>query len=53
MAETKLIAPNGAKVTTDSSRVDELIRRGFKKAGGSSDADKAPAKKAAAKKSSK
>lgn len=51
MATTKLNAPNGAKVTVDSSRVENLLSRGFTKV--ESDSTKAPAKKAAAKKSSK
>jgi hypothetical protein len=50
MAATKLIAPNGAKVTVDSERVDNLLRRGFTKA---SESTKTPAKKAASSKSSK
>jgi hypothetical protein len=49
MGATKLIAPNGASVSVDSGRVDNLLRRGFTKA---SDA-KAPAKKATSSKSSK
>lgn len=53
MAATKLTAPNGAAVSVDSEKVDGLLRRGFTKAGGSTDTAKAPAKKSAAKKSSK
>jgi hypothetical protein len=47
MAATKLIAPNGAKVSVDSGRVENLLRRGFTKA---SEPKKAPAKKAASRK---
>lgn len=51
MAATKLTAPNGAKVSADSKRVDNPLRFGFTKAG--SDSTTTPAKKAAPKKSSK
>jgi hypothetical protein len=44
----KLIAPNGAKVQVDDSRVDVLLSRGFTKPA----AKKTAAKKSAAKKSS-
>lgn len=50
MAETKLTAPNGATVSVDSGRVDNLLRHGFAK---TTSETKAPAKKAASKKSSK
>lgn len=50
MATTKLTAPNGATVSVDSGRVENLLRRGFTKTG-DAPAKKAPAKKAAAKKS--
>lgn len=49
MATTKLIAPNGAKVSVDASRVENLLSRGFTKASET----KAPAKKSASSKSSK
>jgi hypothetical protein len=49
VAATKLTAPNGATVSVDSGRVDNLLRRGFTKASET----KTPAKKAAPKKSSK
>jgi hypothetical protein len=46
MATTKLKAPNGASVSVDSGRVDNLLRRGFTRPSET----KAPAKKATAKK---
>lgn len=49
MAETKLTAPNGAKVSVDSKRVDSLTRYGFTKASET----KTTAKKASPSKSSK
>lgn len=49
MATTKLTAPNGATVSVDSKRVENLLRRGFTKA---SETTKAPAKKAASSKKS-
>lgn len=48
MAELK--APNGATVTVDDSKVDNLLARGFTAPGGTK---KAPAKKASSSKSSK
>ena len=52
MASTKLTAPNGAKVTVDSGRVESLMRQGFTQDGDKpAAAKKAPAKKAASKKS--
>lgn len=55
MATTKLTAPNGATVSVDSSRVENLLARGFTKAGSSTatPAKKAPAKKAAPSKTEK
>lgn len=53
MAVAKLTAPNGATVTVDPDRVENLLRRGFTKVGGSPESAKAPAKKSAPKKSSK
>lgn len=50
MAATKLTAPNGATVSVDSGRVENLLRRGFTKTG-DSPAKKEPAKKAAPQKS--
>jgi hypothetical protein len=49
VAKSKLTAPNGAKVSVDSKRVDSLLRYGFTKPSET----KAPAKKAASEKSEK
>jgi hypothetical protein len=49
---TKLIAPNGSTVSVASDRVDALRRHGFTEPQ-KTEEPKAPAKKAAAKKSSK
>lgn len=51
MADTKLTAPNGAAVSVDSKRVDNLLRFGFTKP--KSESTKAPAKKSASRKASK
>lgn len=52
MATTKLTAPNGATVSVDSGRVDNLLRQGFTESGDAKPAaKKAPAKKSASKKS--
>lgn len=48
MATTKLTAPNGATVSVDSGRVENLLRRGFTKAS----EPKATAKKASSSKKS-
>lgn len=50
MATVKLKAPNGATVSVDSGRVDNLLRRGFSKP---SESTKAAPKKASPSKSSK
>lgn len=50
MAATKLTAPNGATVSVDSGRVDNLLRRGFTKP---SEPAKSTAKKSSSSKSSK
>ena len=46
MSTVQLTAPNGAKVSVDSGRVDNLLRRGFTKAGDSGAAKTTTAKKA-------
>lgn len=52
MAATKLTAPNGATVSVDSSRVDNLLRHGFTKADSKSES-KSTTKKSSSSKSSK
>lgn len=47
MAVVKLTAPNGATVSVDKSRVENLLRRGFTE----QETKKAPAKKSASSKS--
>ena len=48
MAVVKLTAPNGATVSVDKSRAENLLRRGFTE----QETKKAPAKKAASPKKS-